>query len=91
MRRRIGWVVLGLLWAGVGLRLLVFPLHLAHSGYPPVLLLILWSVDMLLLMPPIFLVHAMLGPSAEAWVSVPSVAVYLLVLSLLVYRFLLKR
>ena len=88
MKRRIGWAILGLVWAGVALRP-VFPLHLAHSGYPPVLSLLLGSVDVLLVMPPMFWLHAVLAP-AEAWVYVASTAVYLLVLSLLVYRFLLK-
>jgi hypothetical protein len=73
MKRRIGWVVLGFLWMGVALRM-IFPLHLAHSGYPTVLSLLLGSVDVLLMMPPMFLL-AMLAPSSEAWGYVASTGV----------------
>ena len=89
MKRRIGWVLLGLMWAGVALRL-VFPLDTFHSGYPTALNLLLLGVDMLFVMPPMLVVQAVLAPSQD-WVYLASTAVYVLGLSLLIYRFLLKR
>ena len=88
MRRRIGWVLLGFMWAGVALRM-IFPLDL-HSGYPMALNLLLLGVDMLFIMPPMLMAQAVLTPSQD-WVYLASTAVYVVGLSLLIYRFLLKR
>ena len=89
MRRRIGWAVLSLIWAGVALRT-VFPTDTLHSGYPPTLNLLLFGVDLVLMMPPWFLLQTVVGHPEADWPYWASSAVYLLGLSMLIYHFLIK-
>jgi len=90
MKRSVGWVMLGLMWAGVALRM-VFPVDTMHSDYPTALnLLLLFGVDIPFIMPPMLLVKAVFAPSQD-WVYAASIAVYLLALSLLIHWFLIRR
>ena len=89
LRRVIGWALLGLVWAGVAVRI-IFPFDL-HGGYPAALNVLNWLIDLVLLMPPWFLLQRVIAPPESPWVFWIGSAVYLLGLSLLIYRFLIKR
>ena len=65
MRRVTGWIVLGMMWSGVALRI-VFP-HDLHGVYPVALNILNWVVDLCLFLPPWLLLHALETPPEASW------------------------
>ena len=88
MRRIAGWILLGIVWSGVALRI-IFPYDL-HGGYPVALNVLNWAVDMFLLMPPWFVLQLFMAPPEASWVFWTGSMAYLAGLSLLIYAFLIK-
>lgn len=79
---------MGIVWSGVALRT-IFPADL-HGGYPAALNVLNWLIDLLLLMPPWFLLQPFIGMPEAPWVFWTGSAAYLVGLSLLIYTFLIR-
>ena len=90
MKRMIGWTVLATMWACVAARVLLWPSDLVHAGYSATATRVMFWVDALLVMPPWLILQLFLAPAQAPWVYHASSAAYVLVLSTLIYEFLIR-
>ena len=88
-RQIIGWILLTIVWAGLGLRWL-YPADL-HGGYTGILGVAIQSIDFTLIMPAWVLLAAIIPPSKAPWVFMVGTAVWILGISVLIYFLLIRK
>jgi hypothetical protein len=89
MRRVIGWTLLAIVWAGVGLRW-AYPADL-HGGYTGVLGFAIQCIDLVLIMPSWFLLQAIVAPPKVPWAYMAGTVVWILGISVLIFVLLIRK
>ncbi len=89
MKQIIGFILLTLLWLGIGLRVL-YPADI-HGVYTGQLAKLIWTVDGLLITPPWFLLELFVVPYQMPWAYFVSTGVYLTVLSAIIYFVFIRK